>query len=386
MALRVIQLNSLLTGGGTDDQCVQLAVQLHRLGAQVRLAGPAGREFARVAQELEVPFVATPPSKPGFILAVAKLARRERAQVVHGHHGRDMWRTVLAARMSGVRPKIVLTRHLAKSPGSALSRRFLLGQVDAVIAVSEFVAQVLRAGHYEPGSPVEERRARPPMRGDFSRIHVIHGGIDTDRFRPIDASNAAVARLRAEWGLAPGHFALAAVGGYDLPLGKGQRRFLEAAARIADRVPAARFLIVGRGDMRSVLEADVERLGLTGRAILTPYCQEMPLAMNALDCLVHGQVATEAFPGVVLEAFACGKPVIASALDGIPEAFAIGGAGELVPPGDVAALAEAMARSAAAPRRDLVQREAMHRTVAERCSLPVVAAAVLDLYRQLLRV
>ena len=55
------------------------------------------------------------------------LIRRERIQIVHGHHGRDLWPTVLAARLSGVRPKVVLTRHLAKSPSSWFSRRFLLG-------------------------------------------------------------------------------------------------------------------------------------------------------------------------------------------------------------------------------------------------------------------
>jgi hypothetical protein len=46
------------------------------------------------------------------------LIRREHIQIVHGHHGRDIWPTVLATRLSGRRPKIVLTRHLAKSPSS----------------------------------------------------------------------------------------------------------------------------------------------------------------------------------------------------------------------------------------------------------------------------
>lgn len=376
--LRVIQLNSLLTGGGTDDQCVKLAAQLHRRGVRVCLAGPTGREFSRVARELEVPFVATPASKLGFILAAAKLARRERAQIVHGHHGRDFWRTVIAARLSGVRPKIVLTRHLAKSPGSPLSRRFLLGQVDVLITVSQFVARVLREGHYEPDSPVAERRARPPMHGDFTKIRVIHGGIDTDRFRILDAS-----RQRAAWGVEPDAFVFAMVGGYDLPRGKGQPEFLQAAARIHAQVPAARFLILGRGNMADLLRRDIARLGLAGKASLPPYCTDMPAAMNAVDCLVHSQVGTEAFPGVVLEAFACGKPVIASDLDGIPEAFGIGGAGELVPPGNVAALAAALARVASAPRLDQGEREAMHRRVAEQCFLPVVAARVLDLYREL---
>lgn len=377
----MVHLNSLLTGGGTDDQCVKLAHGLHQLGHTVWLAGPDGREFARVARDLGVPRHLTPaegPLKLRFILSAARCIRRSRAQIVHGHHGRDIWPTILAARLSGVRPKIVLTRHLAKSPASWFSRRYLLRQCDAVIAVSGFVARVLREGVYEPDSPVAERRARPPVAGDHSRIHVIHGGIDTEQFQPWAGS-----AMRHEWKLAPEHFAFAAVGAYDLPEGKGQRGFLQAAARIQARVPHARFLIVGRGSLRALLEADIAQLGLQGKAWLTPYCQDMPAAMNALDCLVHGQVGTEAFPGVILEAFACGKPVIASTLDGIPEAFAIGGAGELIAPGDVAALAAAMERAAAGPRLGSAERAALHQAVKERGSVLAMTRSVLSLYRRI---
>lgn len=382
MTFRVLHLNSLLTGGGTDDQCAKLALGLRQLGHSVWVAGPDGREFSRIIRELGVPFHVTPPEGPlklNFIRAVARLIRREKIQIVHGHHGRDLWPTILAARLSGVRPKIVLTRHMAKSPSSRFSRRFLLVQCDALIAVSEFVAKVLREGVYEPDSPEPERRVRWPLQGDLSKIHVLHGGIDTEVFRPFDA-----AAQRRAWGLEPGHYAFAVVGGYSLPRGKGQREFLAAAARIRERVPQTRFLIVGRGSMAEVLRADIARLGLTGQAWLTPYCNDMPQAMNAIDCLVHPQIGTEALGLVVCEAHACGKPVIASALDGIPEAFAVGGHGQLVPPENVAALADAMERETA--RRPLADapRRALHARVAEHFSLPALAGRMSQFYRQLL--
>ena len=380
--LRVLPLNSMLKGGGTDDQCVKLAYGLRQLGQQVWLAGPDGREFSRVVRSLGVPFHATPPeglAKVRFILSVAKLVRRERIQIVHGHHGRDLWPTVLAARVSGCRPKVVLTRHMAKSPSSWASRRFLLGQCDALIAVSHFVAKVLREGVYEPNSPEPERRARPPILGDYSKIHVIHGGIDTNRFRPFD-----VAAQRREWGLGPEDYAFAVVGGYDRPRGKGQREFLQAAARVREQIPRARFLVVGRGNLKETLEADIVQLGLGGKAWLTPYCHEMPAAMNALDCLVHAQVGTEALGLVVCEAHACGKPVIASALDGIPEAFALGNLGELVPPESVEALAQAMRNIAARPALDQAQRLELHRRVQAGFSLELPAHKTLALYHELL--
>src|SRR6516164_6604521 len=142
--LRVLHLNSMLTGGGTDDQCVKLTFGLYKMGQEVGLAGPDNRDYSKIARDLAVPFYPTPPEGPlkiRFILSAAKLLRRLNIQLVHGHHGRDLWPTILAARLSGVRPKVMMTRHLAKSPSSVFSRRYLLGQCTAIIAVSQFVAK-----------------------------------------------------------------------------------------------------------------------------------------------------------------------------------------------------------------------------------------------------
>jgi glycosyltransferase involved in cell wall biosynthesis len=379
---RVLHLNSMLTGGGTDDQCVRLVHALHRLGQEVWIAGPDGRDFSKVIRELGLRFHITPPEGPlklKFIVSVAKAIRTHRIELVHGHHGRDLWPTILAARLSGAHPKIVLTRHLAKSPSSWPSRRFLLGRCDAIIAVSEFVAKVLREGVYEPNSPEPERRSRPPLFGDSAKIHVIHGGIDTERFRPFHA-----AAQRQAWGLSPQHVAFGMVGAYDRPRGKGQREFLRAAAKVKEGLPQARFLIIGRGELREALLADITTLKLEGQAWLTAYSQDMPAAMNALDCLVHPQVGTEAFPGVVLEAFACGKPVIASSLDGIPEGFAVGQYGKLLPPEDIDALARALVQQASRTALTWEERQELHQRVSDGYSIETRARMVLQLYERLL--
>jgi glycosyltransferase involved in cell wall biosynthesis len=250
-----------------------------------------------------------------------------------------------------------------------------LNQCDAVIAVSHFVAKVLREGVYEPDSPEPERRSRPPLQGDHSKIHVIHGGIDTSQFRPGEAPNQ-----RAAWELESRHFAFGVMGGYDLPRGKGQREFLKAAASIHEKLPEARFLIVGRGNMKQILERDIQALGLSGKAWLTPWCQDMPSAMNAIDCLVHPQIGTEAFPGVILEAFACGRPVIASRLDGIPEAFAAGGLGQLVAPESIPELARAMVSCANQPARGKEARGALHEKIHADFRLEISARKTADLY------
>jgi glycosyltransferase involved in cell wall biosynthesis len=380
--LRILHLNSLLKGGGTDDQCVKLVQGLRQLGHEVWIAGPEGRDYSRIVRKLDLPFFPIDregPAKIRFMIKAAQFIRRQQIQIVHGHHGRDIWPTILAAKLSGRRPKIVLTRHLAKSPASWGTRRFMLGQCDLLIAVSEFVARVLKEGVYEPDSPEPERRARPPVRGDYRKIRVVYGGIDTQKFQPREA-----AALRAEWGLAPKDFAFAVIGSYDQPRGKGQREFLQAAARVHAKIPEARFLIVGRGNLAPVLREDIDRLNLKGKAWLTPYCHDMPAAMNAIDCLAHPQVGTEALGLVVCEAHACGKPVIASALDGIPEAFQIGGYGQLTVPESIEELSAALERWAVQPRPSEVEREVLHARVQARFSLARMAQDMAQLYQNLL--
>lgn len=379
--LRIIHLNSLLTGGGTDDQCVKVAHGLQQLGQEVWIAGPEGRYFAKTIQALNVPFLNTgdTKSKFKFIRAAAKYIREYKPNIVHGHHGRDIWPTIFAVRLSGVRTKLVLTRHMAKSPSSWPSRKFMLGQCDALIVVSKFVEKILTEGMDDCTSPERERWHRPPVEGDYKKIRVIYPGIDTTKFYPAPAE-----AMRKQLGLQPGDFAFAVTGGYEGPRGKGQREFLRAAASIHTKIPNARFLIIGRGNMESTLKSDIDQLGLHGKAWLTGQMSDMPQVMNAIDCLVHPQIGTEAIGLVLCEAHACGKPVIASELDGIPEAFRAANIGQLIPPEDVSKLAETMVmQSQAAPPTE-EQKGEMHARVEAQFSLERAATETLALYRQVI--
>ncbi len=377
-SFRVLQVNSVLTGGGTDESCVRLVQVLRAMGQAVWLAGPGGSRFDPALAEAGL-FCAPAlrNSKPRFIWHVARCIGRQRPQIVHAHHGRDYWPTILAVWLSGRPVKIVLSRHLAKSPGSWASRHFLLSCCHAMIAVSEFVARVLREGVEEPGSPDPERRSRPPMRGDKSKIYTAQGGIDTAQFRPMEST-----ALREQWQVGAEHFVFAVAGAYDPPRGKGQRDFLLAAARIHQQCPNARFLLIGRGSLAGTLQEDIAKLGLTERAWLTPYCLDMPKAMNAIDCLVHPAVGTEAFGLVVCEALACGRPVIAADVDGIPETVMDAESAWLVPPGSVEKLAQAMLHWAGQERWSLARRRQLHEKVAARFSLQAAGERMCGIYAQ----
>ena len=378
LTARVIMLNSRLRGGGTDTQCLALAQGLTEQGWEVLTAGPDSAPLSAEAPALQ----ALPRFRPLQVAALAGLLRRSRARIVHAHHGDDYWTALLAAQLAQTRPKVVFSRHLAKSPRAAISRRHLFARADAIIAVSDFVRRVLAEGHRDPASPVPERHFRPPCFLDPRKIHVIHTGIDTRRFFPRDRAFTDAARRTL--GLKPGETAFGVVGGFDLPVGKGQRIFLRAAREVMRRLPKSSFLLAGTGSMEATLEEDIHHHGLAGRARLLGQ-QPDPVALHhALDILVHPQIATEAFPSVVLEAHACGRPVIASRLDGIPEAWAPGALGHLVPPGDAGELAATMVGQAEHPSPTEAERTAAHARVAAEASLPVQARKVGDLYRRLM--
>jgi len=378
LTARVVMLNSRLRGGGTDTQCLALAHGLSAQGWEVQMAGPEAANLSPQAPSLQ----SLPKFRPLQILALAGVLRRSRARIVHAHHGDDYWTALLAARLVQPRPLVIFSRHLAKSPRSPLSRKHLFAQADAVIAVSRFVAEVLTRGHRDPASPVAERHHRPPSRMDPRKLHVIHTGIDTQAFRPRDRALAETARHTLN--LTPGETVFGVVGGFDLPVGKGQRVFFRAARDVVRRLPKSKFLLAGTGTMADILKEDIRHHGLEGRALLVGH-QADPVALHhALDILVHPQIATEAFPSVVLEAHACGRPVIASRLDGIPEAWGIGGLGHLVPANDPMELAATMIGQAEHPAPTEPERTAAHARVEAEASLPVQARKVADLYRRLM--
>ncbi|MCX6934957.1 MAG: glycosyltransferase family 4 protein [Verrucomicrobia bacterium] len=380
LTARVVHLNSRLRGGGTDNQCLALARGLTERSWTVEVAGPTDAPLSYETQKL--PFYALPRFRPLQILSLAGVLRNTRARIIHAHHGDDYWTALLAASLVTPRPIVVFSRHLAKSPRAQASRRHLFVRADAVIAVSGFVAHVLLQGHDDPASPVPERHHRLPCRIDPSKIHVIHTGIATDRFRPREAAFTADARRGLNLG--DKEFIFGVVGGFDLPVGKGQRIFLKASQEVMRRLPNARFLLAGSGNMDAILRDDIRHLGLEERARLVGQQPDPVSLHHALDCLVHPQIATEAFPSVVLEAHACGRPVIASELDGIPEAWAIGGMGHLVSAGAAGELARAMIRQAESPAPSATEQAEAHTRVQAQASLPVQAERVGDLYRRLM--
>ena len=109
---------------------------------------------------------------------------------------------------------------------------------------------------------------------------------------------------------------------------------------VADRLPAARFLLVGDGATRPDLEALARRLDLADRVIFAGFRTDVPEVLRAIDVFVLSSFTIECFPMALLEAMAAGRPAVCTAVGGIPEMIEDGVNGYLVPPHDPRALAD----------------------------------------------
>jgi len=217
--------------------------------------------------------------------------------------------------------------------------RWALGRAAGIIAVSLSLKDALVA----LGTPPE-------------KIAVVPNGIDADRFRPLERSVA-----REKLGLPRDGVCVVAVG--NLIPGKGQDLLIAALAKLAPRHPTLRLFLVGEGPSKIALEEQVRSLGLSERVVfagIRPH-DELPLWFNAanLSCLVSQR---EGMPNVVLESLACGTPVLATRVGGIPELITSRDLGILVER-DVASIAAAMDQALqSAWDRSLLARQVQSRT------------------------
>ncbi len=186
------------------------------------------------------------------------------------------------------------------------------------------------------------------------RVEVVHNGVDTQRFHPIGHTSDldAAAGLTAA---PPGTRRVGLVATY--ARWKGHETFLGALATIA--AAGVRGYVVG-GPMyetsgsqltRDELQCIAGRLGLGDRVGFVPFQRDVAPVYRALDVVVHASTKREPFGLSVLEAMACGRPVIVSDAGGVRELVTNGEQGLTHPPGDVNALAARIASLLDSPAR-----------------------------------
>lgn len=207
-----------------------------------------------------------------------------------------------------------------------LLNRYAHGRADTILSTSLFMRDMMR-GFVAPGTEIRH----------------VPFGVETDRFHPPPADEAATASGDAPFRI-----------GFVKTLSPkyAPDDLLRAMPLVLAAIPDARLLMAGRGPLADRLRQQADELGIADSVEFLGFVphDQVPALIRGVDVLVNCSVMpSESFGVVIIEAAACGVPVVATRVGGVHETCLDGETGFLVPPSDKQALADAIIRLAKDP-------------------------------------
>ena len=356
---RLLQLLATGGSGGAQESYTGLLLRLDRSRYDVRaLSLSKGAAVQRLRQLGVDVDVIDETDDEAAVRELAAYLRRNEIDLVHAHMFRAEVIGIRAAMAAGT-PVVLATVHSSRvrSQEDVAALASLSQQIDRLLVPSRAIADKIR----------REGRGTPHT--------VIPNGVDVSRF----AVPAPPCTLRDEYSI-PCEEALVGVVARLEPE-KGHRFLVEAFPGVLERAPRTWLAIVGEGSRCDALRAQAAALPTPARdrIIFTGRRDDISALTADLDIAVLPSLR-EAQGISILEAMARRKPVVASAVGGIPEVLTDGVDGFLVPPGDSEALAEAIGRLAKSPSLRERMGEAGYRTVVERFSIDAMVRQVQEVY------
>ena len=319
-ALRILHTESSLGWGGQEIRVLTEARGVAKRGHAVTLAAPAESRIFAAAPDYGLEAIAIPIARKsvGGLIGMAGLLRNRRFDLVNTHSSTDSWLAAVATHLLREAPPIVRTRHISAPVPRNLATRWLYRSATSRIVTT---GERLRL-------QVIEETGVPP-----ASVVSIPTGIDLDRYKPggQDAARAGLGLDRE--GTLIGIVAT-------LRSWKGHRYLFEAFAGLADR--GARLVVVGDGPQREALEALAKELGIGARVRFAGNQADVAPWMRALDLFCLPSYANEGVPQALMQAMACGLPVVSTPVGSIAEIVQDGDTGRLVPPEDAQALRAAL--------------------------------------------
>jgi len=322
-----LHVDTARTWRGGQNQVLLTVNGLRSIGERAALvAHPDGELRRRAAEGLElIPMAPRTEMDLTAAWRFSRVIKRLAPDVIHAHdpHGVAMASLALSLGSStaqGRAPRLVASRRVDfHLKGNSFSR-WKYRQVDAFIAASEAIRQMLVAD----GVPAE-------------RTVTVHEGIDVDHVVAAPPVNVHEAFWLPHQAPVVGNVAA-------LVPHKGQRYLVDAAHLVVQNVPDARFIILGDGELREHLEKQVHEHHLEKHVLLPGFRTDVLGCIKGFDLFVMSSV-TEGLGTSLLDAMACGRPIVATRAGGIPEIVEDGVNGALVPPRDAASLAAAIVRA-----------------------------------------
>lgn len=318
--MKIALVNACRFLGGAELRHLELAEEFLRRGHQVRMIVRPGPLAARV-RAAGIPLLVSPLRNDVDLFSFIQLCNyfvQDPPEVVIFNDQRDLRLAGVAAWLAGVPLRIHRKGALHLAPGPL--NRLLYGRVlTHVIAVSQAVAE----GLLNFGFPSQ-------------RLLLFRNGVDLDRF-----SGRAGRPVRDEWQVPASVPLLSCIG--RLSSLKGQEDLLRAGAILRDQGVSFRLALVGTGRLEPELRRLCCSLHLEKQVIFTGHRDDVPEILAASDLVAQPSIS-EALGNTILEAMAAKKPMVATAVGGIPELIRDGERGLLVPPRDPPALAQAIKR------------------------------------------
>jgi glycosyltransferase involved in cell wall biosynthesis len=303
--------------GGQEMRILSEASAFAKRGFRVLIACQPGSRLGLEAQRCGLIIRPVAMHRAFDVLAcwrLRRLMRTDAVDLVHTHSSIDAWLAGFAAK--SLHLPVVRSRHV--SIPVKRRRNFVYNALcDRIISSGEAIREVLITGGVDP-----------------DKIMAIPAGVDVAQFHPA-VSGAAVRREFGINGTVIGTVAM-------FRHSKGHGVLLRAIPEILRSEPRAAFLWVGDGVGRAVLEQEVADAGLQAKVHLAGFREDVAACLAAMDVVVLPSIQSDGVPQVLIQALAMRKPVVASAVGGIPEVIQHQRTGVLVPPQDPQALAEAV--------------------------------------------
>lgn len=370
--VRLMLVVSNLEYGGAQRQVVELANHLDPAQFDVRICSlspyvPLADDLRRrdqlhvIAKRFKFDATVVP--------RLARLLRRTRTDVVQSY----LFDADIAAFLAGRLAGCSLVVGSERNANYVMKRRQVL-----LYRLTRRCVDVLIANSYA-GAEFNARVVGYPP----SRYRVVHNGVDTTRFAP-----AVPGALRAELGVAADEQVVGMFASFKAQ--KNHPLFFRAAARVLERFPRTRLLLVGdelyagmHGSdeyKREVLEL-VERLGLRGRCVFAGNQDAVHRFYAACDVTVMSS-HFEGTANAVLESLSCGVPVVATNVSDTAIILPDGRAGFVVPPGDERAMSDRICALLGDPALRTGMGQAGRQWILQEFSSERLAAKTADVYRR----
>lgn len=300
-SLHILHTESSCGWGGQEIRILTEAKGMLDRGHRVTLVCCPNSNIYREAAEYGITVVALPIEKKKLpaLLAMRRWLKSQRGQfdIINTHSSTDAWLVAVAcATLSGM-PPVVRTRHVSTHINQAFTTRWLYLKATRHIATTgEKLRQQL---HTENGFPLEHMTS-------------VATGIDLTRYKPANKAQACE-KLGLENRPYVGIVAT-------MRSWKGHSYLLQCWETLSQEFPEWRLLLVGDGPQRQALEQQASTSGIADSVVFMGNRRDVPDCLNAMDLFVLPSYGNEGVPQGIMQAMACGLPVISTTVGAITEA------------------------------------------------------------------